>query len=205
MTNIIEAIDDWTQDRYAAYNTKLFGFCELMHKTAGEGKEDQVFPVTIPGRQQVSIKDTYDFITWIRWIQPATYEVSEDWTFGNSEARVGVLPLRIVLAHKTSLGENLVFDFINAFPSKFDVDGFQFVFTNAALSADPDHETIVNTELGPANYIVYEKHRVTWNVYVINVNAQFMECPVSDTSNSIVTELEEAYIQEEGEDILIEE
>jgi hypothetical protein len=204
MTDIIEAIDDWTQNRYATYDTKLFGFCELMRKSAGEGGVEQVFPVTIPGRVHVAIDDRYNFITWIRWAQPATYEVNEDWSFGNSEARVGVLPLRIVLAHKTSLGENLVFDFINAFPSKFDVDGFSFVFTNANLSIDPDHEEIVKAELGPAGYIVYEKHRVTWNVYVINVNAQFMECPPTQDGDSIITEINE-YIQEEGADILVVE
>lgn len=177
MTEIIEAIDAWTASRYTSYDKKLFGFCELMRKTAGEGSVDQVFPVTIPGRVHVSIDDRYNFITWIRWIQPATYENNEDWSFGNSEARVGILPLRLVLAHKTSLGENVVFDFINAFPSKFTISGFQFVFTNANLSIDPDHEAIVQAELGPANYLVYEKHRFTWNLYVLNINVQFLECP----------------------------
>ena len=195
MTDIIEAIDAWTAARYAStYTTKLFGFCELMKKTSGEGAVEQVFPVTIPGRQQVAIKDNYEFITWMRWQQPAQFDVSEDWSFGNSEARVGVIPIRLVLAHKTSLGENVVFDFINAFPSKFTLLGFQFIFTNANLAIDPDHETIVNTELGPANYIVYEKHRVTWNVYVLTINAQFMECRESDAEDGIITEDEEDII-----------
>lgn len=176
MTSIIEAIDAWTNNRYSAYDRKLFGFCELMRKTAGEGSVEQVFPVTIPGRTQVAIDDRYNFITWIRWAQPVTYEANEDWSFGNSEARFANLPLRIVLAHRTTLGEDLVFDFVNAFPSKFTVPGFKFVFTNANLSIDPDHEAIVQAELGPANYLVYEKHRITWNVYVINVNVQFLEC-----------------------------
>lgn len=176
MTSIIEAIDQWTLNRYGIYTEKLYGFCELMHKTAGEGGVQQVFPVTIPGRQQVSIDDRYNFITWIRWAQPVTYEDNADWSFGNTEARVATQPLRLVLAHKVTLGEDLVFDFINAFPSKFTIPGFQFVFTKADLSIDPDHEAIVQTELGPANYLVYEKHRFAWNVYVVNINVQFLEC-----------------------------
>lgn len=177
MTEIIEAIDAWTLDRYSAYSTKLFGFCELIKKTAGEGKEEQIFPVTMDSpRVHVEINDRYNFITWVRWKDAVTYEVSEDWSFGNSEARFANLPLRLVLAHKTILGEDVVFDFINAFPSKFTVPGFKLVFTKADLSIDPDHETIVQTELGPAGYLGYEKHRLSWNVYVININVQFLEC-----------------------------
>jgi hypothetical protein len=176
MTSIIEAIDAWTNDRYFAYNRKLFGFCELMKKSAGAGTGEgveQVFPVTIPGRIHVSIDDKYNFITWIRWAQPVTYEPNEDWSFGNSEVRFGNIPLRLILAHKTTLGEDLVFDFANNFPSKFTVPGFKFVFTQANLSIDPDHEAIVAAELGP---LVYEKHRVKWNVYALTINVQFLEC-----------------------------
>jgi len=176
MTDIIDSIDNWTNNRYGHYTARLYGFSELMRKTSGEGGAEEVFPVTIDGRERVAIDDKKRFITWIRWEQPATYENSEDWSFGNSEARVANLPLRVVLAHKTSLGENLVFDFINAFPSKFSVPGFKFVFTKPELSIDPDHEAIVKAELGPANYMFYEKHRFDWNVYVINIAVQFLEC-----------------------------
>jgi hypothetical protein len=129
--------------------------------------------VTIPGRQQVSLDDRYNFITWMRWIQPATYEASEDWSFGKSEARVGTVPIRLVLAHITTLGEDLVFDFINAFPSKFEVSGYQFVFVDGRPSIDPDHEVIYTAELSNT---VYEKHRFNWNIYLLNINVQFLEC-----------------------------
>lgn len=173
MTEIIEAIDAWTLNRYATYREKLYGFCELMTKTAGEGKSPDTFPVTIPNRDKVSIDDRFDFITWIRWTAPATYNPNPEFSWGKSEAREAVLPLRIVLAHKASLGENIVFDFINNFPSKFDITGFDHVFTEAAPSIDPDHESIMLTEL---NGTGYEKHRFTWNVYVLNITIQFIEC-----------------------------
>lgn len=176
MTEIIEAIDAWTASRYPTYTKRLYGFCELMHKTAGEGGVDQVFPVTIPLREQVSIDDKKNFITWMRWAQPVTYENSEEWSFGNEDTRVATIPIRLVLAHRTTLGEDLVFDFANNLPTKFTVSGFQFVFTNVTISIDPDHEAIMQQELGPANYITYEKHRFTWNVYVLTINVQFLEC-----------------------------
>jgi hypothetical protein len=70
----------------------------------------------------------------------------------------------------------LVFDFIKSFPTKFAIDGYKFVFTDPELSIDPDHEAIVQAELGPSNYLVYEKHRFTWNVYMLNINVQFLPC-----------------------------
>lgn len=173
MTDIIEAIDNYTSDRYTSYVKKLYGFCELMKKTSGEGSAEQVFPVTIPNRDKVSLDDRYNFITWMRWISPVGYEINEDWSFGKSEARVGNLQLRVVLAHKTTLGENVVFDFINAFPSKFSISGFQFVHVMGTPAIDPDHETIYTTELSNT---VYEKHRFTWNIYAVNINIQFLQC-----------------------------
>lgn len=176
MTEIIEAIDAWTLSRYSGYNIKLFGFCELMKKSAGEGAVEQNIPVTIPDRKQVAIDDKKQFITWIRWQQTASYESTEEWQFGNNDVRVGTIPIRLVLCHKVELGENIVWDFVNNFPDKFTINGFQFVFVNASINIDPDHETIIQAELGPANYIIYEKHRFTWNVYIVNINVQFLEC-----------------------------
>jgi hypothetical protein len=176
MTDITQAIDAWTTSRYPSYRKKLYGFCELMTKTAGEGKAPDTFPVTIPGREKVSFDDRYNFITWIRWSQPATYTASDEFSYGKKEARLGDLPLRLILAHKTSLGEAICFDFINAFPSKFEINGYQFVFVNGTPSVDPDHEAIIQTELNATNY---EKHRFDWNVYVLNITIQFLECEVT--------------------------
>jgi hypothetical protein len=180
MTEIIDAIDAWTADRYgASYTLKLFGFCELMRKT--KGGKDQPMPVTMPDssgdRVQVSLDDKYDIITWMRWEDQVRYEDNEDWSFGKNETRFANLPIRLVLAHKTTLGENFVFDFINFFPSKFTIPGFQLVFTDPVLSIDPNHENIYLTELGQA---AYERHRFPWNLYVITVNAQFIICEEED-------------------------
>lgn len=176
MTGIIDAIDNYTSDRYEYYNRKQYGFCELVRKTSTEG--EQVMPMTIPdypgaAREKVSLDDRYNLITWIRWAEPVSYEASEEWSFGKNEARVGNLNLRIVFAHKVTLGEDLVFDFINAFPSKFAVSGFEFVHVNGTPTIDPDHEAVYRAELSDT---VYEKHRFTWNVYAVNVTVQFWQC-----------------------------
>lgn len=175
MTEIIEAIDDWTNDRYTSYNKKLYGFCELAQRAAGEGIQPQ--PMTMPDangeRIAVALDDAFEFITFIRWTEPVTYQPSEQWSFGKSEARVATIPLRIVLAHSVELGENVVFDFIDNFPSQFSINGYQFVFTTPTPGADPNHETIYLTEFGQT---VYERHRFPWNLYVININVEFMKC-----------------------------
>lgn len=174
MTTIIDAIDAWTLNRYSAYQEKLYGFCELVTKTTEAG--EQTFVKQVDSETKAVLDDRYTFITWIRWTSPVQYETSEFFSFGRKEARVGELPLRLILAHKTVLGEDVVFDFINAFPNKFSVSGYKFVFVNPTLSIDPDHEQIIRTELGPENYSFYERHRFTWNVYIINIVAKFLEC-----------------------------
>lgn len=175
MTEIIEAIDAYTADYFNGYVLKNWGFCELMKKTAGEGQTEQPMPVTIPGRKQVAVQDTYEIVTWIRQTSPVQYTASEDWSFGKNEARFATLPLRIVFANKVSLSdsENLVYQYLQDFPSKLSVPDHQFVFINADPSVDPDHESIWLTELGNTTY---EKHRFPWNIYAISLNVQFIIC-----------------------------
>jgi hypothetical protein len=184
MTEIIEAIDSWTANRYSSYTQKLWGFCELMHKSAN-GKE-QVMPVTIPERKQVSLDDKYQFITWIRWADILNYEQDDDWSFGKIEQQRAKLPLRIVLAHKVSLGENIAFDFVQNLPNQFKITGFKFVFVGDRPSIDPNHEAIYITELSDT---VYEKHRFDWNIYIINLGIEYIVClsneVVPSTSNSL--------------------
>jgi hypothetical protein len=174
MTEIIDAIDDWFKSEFSQYNILQFGLCELIKRSAGESKTEQVIPVNVTDRSlKVSLDDRYKIVTWTRWTQPITYEASEDWSFGRSESRFANVPLRMVFGIKQDLGEDIIFDVVNNFPSKFTVAGFQLVFTDGKPAIDPDHETIFTTEFGN---VVYEKHRLTWNMYAVNLNIQFIEC-----------------------------
>lgn len=174
MTEIIAAIDDWTNTNFLDLNRKLWGFCELAHRSIAGA--DQPTVMTINGtsnRQNVTLDDRYEFITWFRLEKGIRFEENPDWSFGFREARYQTAQLRWVIAHRVELGENLIYSLINGFPEQLSVNGFQFVFTNPNGDIDYDHEAIYRTELGNT---VYEKHRFPWNLYVINLNVNFIVC-----------------------------
>jgi len=180
MTSIIDAITDYATDSFLYLKTKNFGFCELMYKSAKDTKGNligssgsQPIPVTIPDRNQVSLNDKFNLMTWIRWVEPARFDLSEDWSFGRTESEEGSLTLRIVVAHKVTLGENLIFTFARGLPRKLELAGYKYVFMNGRPQINPDHEGIYRTELGET---VYEKHRFPWNLYTIDVTFNFIEC-----------------------------
>jgi hypothetical protein len=67
LIEIIQALDQWTDTSYTDLEKKLFGYTELVRKT--ERGSEQVMPATINGtsnRQQVSLDDRYQLITWFR-------------------------------------------------------------------------------------------------------------------------------------------
>lgn len=173
MTEIIDAIDSWAGPYLdtitSPSNNTLFGHCELMKKTAKDSV--QVMPVTIDGRVQVSLDDKKNIITWIRITDPVAVSLLEGDTWGIVEQRNQSLQLRVVVAHKTSLGD-LIYDFANNFPDYLTITGFEKVFptVNEVLT---DHEAIYTEELGDT---VYEKHRFTWNIYALNVSVDFIKC-----------------------------
>lgn len=171
MTAIIDEIDAYTLNSFSYLKVKAFGFCELMTKTTKDGS--QVMPVTIPDRAHVSLDNKYNFITWIRWVDPVRFDLSEDWSFGRTEAEEGALTLRIVVAHKVTLGENLIFTFARGLPRQLELSGYKYIFMNGRPQINPDHEGIYNTELGQT---VYEKHRFPWNLYTVDVTFNFIEC-----------------------------
>lgn len=173
MKEITEAIDAWTNSQYSSVNRKLFGYSELMRKTA-TGSE-QPMPVTIPGREQVSLNDRYNLITWIRLpgqINTGDEIDGNDWSFGLQVAPVQTATYRFIIAHKVSLGEDFIVEFIKNVPSTLVVSGFQFISVDRpGITVDADHESIYTTELGNT---VYEKHRFTWNIYALTLNIQFI-------------------------------
>lgn len=173
MKEIVDAIDAWVNSEYPAVNKKLFGYSELMRKTA-TGSE-QPMPVTIPGREQVSLNDRYDLITWVRLpgqINSGDEIDGNNWSFGLQVAPVQTATLRFIVAHKTTLGEDFIIGFIDAIPSTLTISGYQFVSVDRpGISVDADHESIYTTELGNT---VYEKHRFTWNIYAITLNIEYL-------------------------------
>lgn len=176
---IAEHIENWTianVNQSPSVAVKNFGFCELTNRKSRSKKEgNQPIPVTINGtgdRQQVSLDDRYDFIEWVRWTEPIYSNVNVEDQWGLKQGKRKTLPLRIVIAHKVELGEDLIFDIVNNLPDSFLVDGYDFVFMER-WSINPNHEEIYVTELGET---VYELHRFNWNIYVLNVDIEFEKC-----------------------------
>lgn len=158
---------------------KNWRFVELANRVSKGNKttSKQPIPMTINGtgdREQISLDDAYQFIFWIRWVSPMQSILNEEDSWGLREGKRFTLPLRLVVAHKVELGENLILDLVNGLPENIIVNGFDYVFLNSSVSVDPDHEQIYLTELGKT---VYEQHRFDWNVYVVNINVEFSQGP----------------------------
>ena len=179
MTDIINAFDAWMTDRYATqFQTKFYGFCELIKKTTPT--ETQPIPATITGthkREQVALNDKYDLMSWVRIVN-AVDVIDDidgnDWAFGLDEGNTQRVNLRIVIAQKVELGENLIIDIARGMPSLFTISGYKIISVNkGTIGIDFDHEAIYTTELGNT---AYERHRLTWNLYVINAGVEFIRC-----------------------------
>lgn len=189
MTEIISRIGDfiesYVQDQASPVIVKNWGFVELVkresrgttkNKQQNTTVSTQPIPMTITGthkREQVALDDTKDFIFWTRVTDRVRAVLNEEDSWGLKEGKRQNLPLRIVIAHKVELGENLVYHLMNDFPPNLYIDGFEFVFLNPNGDIDNDHETIHDTELGATNY---EKHRFPWSIYVINLTVEFIPC-----------------------------
>lgn len=199
---ISQFIQEWAEDKSSALIVRNFGFCELVGRTSrGTTKNrnniasvsTQPIPITIPGdgseAEQVSLNDRFNFVFWIRRNGRVTTSESIDDSWGLKQGKRQNLALRIVIAHRNNLGEDLVYELSQDLPERIYINGFDLVFLSANGEVDDDHETIHNTELGKTNY---EKHRFTWNIYTINLNVEFIPCtdfePESINVDDILTD-----------------
>lgn len=210
MIEIIQSFDAWTAATYPAIPQKLWGYTELVHKT--EAGSDQPIPVTINNtsdRLQVALDDRYQLITWFRL--PGIIEIGneidgEDWGFGLQQGIVQTANLRWVIARRVEIGDSWIFGFLKSLPGKFTIADYQIVNidkNNAVL--DADHEAIYLTELGKT---VYEKHRFTWNLYVLNIGVDYILCPGANPivlADEMLTEDGGFVLQEDSFHILLEE
>lgn len=177
---IADSIEIWINQNIQSPEiiVKNWGFAELANRE-NKGKtrtSTQPIPMTINGtgeRKQISLDDKNDFIYWIRWTSPVTSRQADEDSWGLSIGSRQILPLRIVLAHKVELGEELVFRVVEGLPGSLIITGYEFVFLNEDYQIDPDHEAIYRTELGDT---VYEKHRFDWNIYAVDLNVEFIRC-----------------------------
>lgn len=210
MIEVINSFDAWTAAQYPLLTQKLWGYTEIVHKT--EKGSDQPIPVTINNtsdRQQVSLDDRYQLITWFRLqnqIEIGNEVDGNDWAFGLQQGIVQRATLIWVIAHRVEIGDNWIFEFLKAIPSIFTIPGYQITHIDRnSLTLDTDHENIYLTELGKT---VYEKHRFTWNLNVVSVACEYILCPTANIDlccdDSLLTENEACFLTE-NEDCLITE
>lgn len=212
MIEIIQAFDEWT-DNYTDVEKKLYGFCELMHKT--QAGSDQPMPVkVVDGNsnrgEYAALDDRYQLITWFRLPGGIDFQDEidgENWAFGLDNGEAQRANLLMVIATRVELGERWIFDFVKALPKSFKIDGYQIIHIDKrGITLDADHETIYNRELGRT---VYEKHRFTWNIYALSpISVEYILCPTAvgdDCVDSFVTEQMETLVTDTGQDCLIQE
>jgi hypothetical protein len=203
MIAFIEELDNWFASYIEAKYPdevsflKSFGYVEITNRKTTT--QNQPIPVTINGtsdREQVSLDDRFQVMSWFRL--PGQMTLANDvegnnWSFGFQSNPVQKVGLRWVIGHRVELGEEFIFDLIEALPYKLSVTGHTIAsIDRSSLTLDADHESVYKTELGET---VYESHRFTWNIYALSVNLSYIinpNCPVGsgccDNSYVSITE-----------------
>lgn len=147
---------------------KAYGLCELVKKG------DQQEPVTVDKqRKPAAFVDSQNGHFYWRFISGVEAQ-DEEFSFGIDIADRVSPRLRIFLAHKIKLGEEFVFDFINAIPRKLSLDGYKFIHRGSQIDLITDHEGVYNQEYNETT--AYERHRTTHNIYAIEFNLEFIKC-----------------------------
>ncbi len=122
-------------------------------------------------REVAQIHDQWGGIFYHRLLNP-TLTTDEEFSFGIKMSTRNTLRMRMVVAHKVELGEDLIFDILNAFPDRRDISGYKFVFLNQGI-LNTDHEGIYIEEYGNQSY---NKHRTSWNIYAFEYDLEFIKC-----------------------------
>ncbi len=167
MTDICNAIDAYIVSQLPCPGIKFFGLSELVTK----GK--QTYPVTVNDREQVSINDRFDGIAYHRLIDSGL-DQPEAFMWGNRLLSEYKSKLRTVLAFRVKkFDEEFVYDFVNAMPDLMEVEGYKSVDVTNSVSIKVNQEAIYKEEFGGGDY---EKHILTWNIYAIEYEVQFVKC-----------------------------
>ena len=168
MEKICREIDKAILAALPSSGLKAYGLCELVTK------DKQQHPITVDlTRQQAQIHDKFDGIFYHRFLSSAPTEDTEN-SFGLQFQDRIVSRLRTFCAFKVKLGEDFIFDFINAIPRKTTMPGFKFIHRSSTLDLIADHEAVYNQEYGDTT--PYEKHRTTYNIYAIEYGIEFTLC-----------------------------
>lgn len=167
MKDICDQIDLYIVDKLPCPGIKFSGLAELATKA------NQPHPVTVNDRQQVAINDRYDGIFYHRLLSSGSTQPDE-WQRGNVSLSVFSSKLRSVLAFKVKkFAEEFIYDFVNAMPDSLQLTGYHLLDVTNNMTIIADQEAVYKTEFGSGDY---EKHILTWNIYAIEYNVEFIKC-----------------------------
>jgi len=167
LTDICENIDASIVNTLPCPGIKFFGLAELAIKS------NQPHPVTINDRKQIAINDRYDGIAYYRLLSSAAPQPAE-WQWGNKLNNIFKSRIRNILVFKVNkLAEEFIYDYVNAIPNWLDLQGYKLVDVENNVSIIADQEAVYKTEFGTGDY---EKHILTWNIYAIEYDIDFIKC-----------------------------
>ena len=167
MKDICDQIDLYILSKLDCPGIKFFGLAELATKA------NQPHPVTIPDREQIAINDRYDGIFYHRLLSSGLTQPEEEQR-GNVSIAVFSSRMRSVLAFKVKkFAEEFIYDFNNAMPDLLTISGYHSVDVTNNVGINAEQEAIYKTEFGGGDY---EKHILTWNIYAMEYNVEFIKC-----------------------------
>lgn len=161
IVNLIEKIDESLPYKGPG---KLYGLAEVIN-----GRDNEVFPVTIPLRERINPKDTWKIQTYHRQMTSQRGDTSLE--FGTQ--KTFLLTMRNVIIANPEYGEDFIYEYLNEFPEQVAINGAYGVILEPA-QIEHDHMVIANAEFGQA---WEDKHRLTKNFWSVTYVLQLTISP----------------------------
>lgn len=165
MTDILGKLDETMLGLFPNDGIQFNGLCDLLKK------QDQVHPVTIDDRKQVSINDRWDVIHYHR-LEGASFASGELQQFGRSTGRQLTQNIRTIVCAKAKKGEDWIYTFVQSIPESLTLTNYEFIDIND-INIIIDQEATYIAEFGNNSY---EKHIQTWNIYALEYGVEFLKC-----------------------------
>jgi hypothetical protein len=166
LETILNELDKNLQSTFKNVGLKAYGFCELITK------DNRTLPVTCDkDHTPAVINDRFKGIFYHRLTANIPITEDEEMSFGNLKLKYQPR-IRTVMGFDHRLGEDFIFQFIEAIPDSLTISGYKFVILRPGTLI-ADHEAVISQEYGQLSN---EKHRTSWNIYALEYDIDFMLC-----------------------------
>lgn len=165
MTDILTKLDETMLGLFPSDGIQFKGICDLVTKG------DQVHPVTIEDKKQVSLNDKWECLIYHR-ILSANLAPSDEQSFGRRTGKKLTQQVRTIVAVKAKKGENWVDIYTQSIPETLSVDLYEFINIEE-IALIKDQLAVHNAEFGDTSY---EKHIQTWNISALEYDIEYLKC-----------------------------